>query len=244
MTAMSTRLGVIYASRWSRVACAAPHSPPPPPRAWTDNATQDDYWGSFSSMHGVAWRSETRLGTPRCCPSAHIGSAATLPPPQKQISGGAEMDTYARSLFARSRYACWGRVQKKSLPPLCTRLPSHPAPAAHHERTNHCLGGSKKSMKDWLIMHRHDSSLHNGGERATSLAFCRDTITRIADKGHLQRAHIETLLSERVRKLKFFIWLWSLFELLKPEHYLLDFCLTSLSHYFSADFSGLTSAEK
>ena len=54
-------------------------------------------------------------------------------------------------------------------------------------------------------MHRHDSSLHNGGERATSLAFCRDTITRIADKGHLQRAHIETLLSERVRKLKFFI---------------------------------------
>ena len=56
-------------------------------------------------------------------------------------------------------------------------------------------------------MHRHDSSLHNGGERATSLAFCRDTITRIADKGHLQRAHIETLLSERVRNLKFFIWL-------------------------------------
>ena len=36
-------------------------------------------------------------------------------------------------------------------------------------------------------------------ERASSLAFCRDTITRIADKGHLQRAHIETLLSERVR---------------------------------------------
>ena len=151
MTAMSTRLGVIYASRWSRVACAAPHLPPPPPRAWTDNATQDDYWGSFSSMHGVAWRSETRLGTPRrCSPSAHIGSAAALPPPcrappQKQISGGAEMDTYARSLFARSRYACWGRVQKKSLPPLCTRLPSHPtAPAAYHERTNHCLGGSKK----------------------------------------------------------------------------------------------------
>ena len=35
-------------------------------------------------------------------------------------------------------------------------------------------------------------------ERASSLAFCRDTITRIADKGHLQRAHIETLLSERV----------------------------------------------
>ena len=79
-------------------------------------------------------------------------------------------------------------------------------------------------MKDWLIMHRHDSSLHNGGERATSLAFCRDTITRIADKGHLQRAHIETLLSERVRKLKFFIWLLTIksFRIIKPEHYLRD----------------------
>lgn len=37
-----------------------------------------------------------------------------------------------------------------------------------------------------------------GAERSASLAFCRDWITRIADKGHLQRAHIETLLSERV----------------------------------------------
>lgn len=153
MTAMSTRLGVIYASRWSRVACAAPHSPPPPPRAWTDNATQDDYWGSFSSMHGVAWRSETRLGTPRCCPSAHIGSAATLPPPQKQISGGAEMDTYARSLFARSRYACWGRVQKKSLPPLCTRLPSPATRRPLHitnERTIAWEDRKNQWKTDWL----------------------------------------------------------------------------------------------
>ena len=36
-------------------------------------------------------------------------------------------------------------------------------------------------------------------DRASSLAFCRDTITRISDKGLLQRAHIETLFSERVR---------------------------------------------
>lgn len=35
-------------------------------------------------------------------------------------------------------------------------------------------------------------------QRASCVAFCRNTITRIADKGHLQRAHIETLLSERV----------------------------------------------
>ena len=35
-------------------------------------------------------------------------------------------------------------------------------------------------------------------ERSSSLAFCRVAISRIADKGHLQRAHIETLLSERV----------------------------------------------
>ena len=35
-------------------------------------------------------------------------------------------------------------------------------------------------------------------DRASSLAFCRDTITRISDKGLLQRAHIETLFSERV----------------------------------------------
>lgn len=38
---------------------------------------------------------------------------------------------------------------------------------------------------------------NNYGERTAALAFCRDTITRIADKGQLQRAHIETLLSER-----------------------------------------------
>ena len=56
-------------------------------------------------------------------------------------------------------------------------------------------------------MHHHDRkatggtvnfSVNNDPERATSLAFCRDTITRISDKGLLQRAHIETLLSERV----------------------------------------------
>lgn len=37
-----------------------------------------------------------------------------------------------------------------------------------------------------------------GQQRSASLAFCRDTITRISDKGLLQRAHIETLLSEKV----------------------------------------------
>lgn len=36
-------------------------------------------------------------------------------------------------------------------------------------------------------------------ERAASLSYCRDTINRISDKGLLQRAHIETLISERVR---------------------------------------------
>ena len=44
-----------------------------------------------------------------------------------------------------------------------------------------------------------DSVAVGEADRASSLAFCRDTITRIADKGLLQRAHIETLLSERVR---------------------------------------------
>lgn len=44
-----------------------------------------------------------------------------------------------------------------------------------------------------------DSGAVGEADRASSLAFCRDTITRIADKGLLQRAHIETLLSERVR---------------------------------------------
>ena len=36
------------------------------------------------------------------------------------------------------------------------------------------------------------------GERATCLTFCRDTITRLADKQHLQKAQIETLLAGRV----------------------------------------------
>jgi hypothetical protein len=38
------------------------------------------------------------------------------------------------------------------------------------------------------------------GERSTCLTFCRDTITRLADKQHLQKAQIETLLADRVRK--------------------------------------------
>ena len=36
------------------------------------------------------------------------------------------------------------------------------------------------------------------GERATCLTFCRDTITRLADKSHLQKAQIETLMADRV----------------------------------------------
>ena len=36
--------------------------------------------------------------------------------------------------------------------------------------------------------------------RSTCLTFCRDTITRLADKSHLQKGQIETLLSDRVRK--------------------------------------------
>lgn len=36
------------------------------------------------------------------------------------------------------------------------------------------------------------------GERAACMTFCRDTITRLADKSHLQKAQIETLLAERV----------------------------------------------
>ena len=51
---------------------------------------------------------------------------------------------------------------------------------------------TKKNLKAMESIHAKDA------ERATCMQFCRDTITRIADKGHLQRAHIETLLSERV----------------------------------------------
>ena len=145
MTAMSTRLGVIYASRWSRVAYDAPHPPAPPPRAWTDNATQDDYWGSFSSMHGVAWRrSETRLGTPpRCCPSAHIGSAAAAAKTDFRWCRNGHLCT----ISFRPQPLRLLREGAKKIPTPLVHPPSpatRPAPAAHHERTNHCLGGSKK----------------------------------------------------------------------------------------------------
>ena len=40
------------------------------------------------------------------------------------------------------------------------------------------------------------------GERAACMTFLRDTITRISDKSNLQKAQIETLLSERVSVLK------------------------------------------
>ena len=36
-------------------------------------------------------------------------------------------------------------------------------------------------------------------ERSDCLTFCRDMIARLADKQNLQKAQIETLLSERVR---------------------------------------------
>ena len=38
------------------------------------------------------------------------------------------------------------------------------------------------------------------GERARCLNFCRDTITRLADRANLQKAQIETLLADRVRE--------------------------------------------
>lgn len=38
------------------------------------------------------------------------------------------------------------------------------------------------------------------GERAACMTFLRDHITRVADKSSLQRAQIETILSDRVRK--------------------------------------------
>ncbi len=38
------------------------------------------------------------------------------------------------------------------------------------------------------------------GERAQCLTFCRDTIARLADKDTLQKAQIETLLSDKVSK--------------------------------------------
>ncbi len=38
------------------------------------------------------------------------------------------------------------------------------------------------------------------GERNACLTFCRDTITRLADKANLQKPHIETLMADRVSK--------------------------------------------
>ena len=40
--------------------------------------------------------------------------------------------------------------------------------------------------------------LANEGERNSCLTFCRDTITRLSDKANLQKAHIETLMADRV----------------------------------------------
>ena len=98
----------------------------------------------------MVWRSETRLGTPRSCPSAHIGSAAAaLPPPpgrrRKNRFQVVQKWTLMHDLFSPAAPTpAEGGCKKNPYPPLCTRLPSHPAPAAYHERTNHCLGGSKK----------------------------------------------------------------------------------------------------
>ena len=51
---------------------------------------------------------------------------------------------------------------------------------------------TKKNLKAMESIHAKDA------ERATCMQFCRDTITALADRHHLQRAHIETLLSDRV----------------------------------------------
>ena len=51
---------------------------------------------------------------------------------------------------------------------------------------------TKKNLKAMESIHAKDA------ERATCIQFCRDTITALADRHHLQRAHIETLLSDRV----------------------------------------------
>ena len=51
---------------------------------------------------------------------------------------------------------------------------------------------TKKNLKAMESIHAKDA------ERATCMTFCRDTITALADRHHLQRAHIETLLSDRV----------------------------------------------
>ena len=51
---------------------------------------------------------------------------------------------------------------------------------------------TKKNLKAMESIHAKDA------ERATCIQFCRDTITALADRHNLQRAHIETLLSDRV----------------------------------------------
>ena len=51
---------------------------------------------------------------------------------------------------------------------------------------------TKKNLKAMESIHAKDA------ERATCIQFCRDTITALADRQNLQRAHIETLLSDRV----------------------------------------------
>ena len=55
---------------------------------------------------------------------------------------------------------------------------------------------TKKNLKAMESIHAKDA------ERATCMTFCRDTITALADRHHLQRAHIETLLSDRVSIIK------------------------------------------
>lgn len=59
---------------------------------------------------------------------------------------------------------------------------------------------TKKNLKAMESIHAKDA------ERATCMQFCRDTITALADRHHLQRAHIETLLSDRVSFIIQFIY--------------------------------------
>ena len=71
------------------------------------------------------------------------------------------------------------------------------------KKTSHPLVGhtssyyaaNKKNLKAMESIHARDA------ERATCMTFCRDTITRLADKHHLHRAQIETLLTDRVSPL-------------------------------------------
>ena len=56
---------------------------------------------------------------------------------------------------------------------------------------------TKKNLKAMESIHAKDA------ERATCMTFLRDTTTALADRHHLQRAHIETLLSDRVSILRY-----------------------------------------